>query len=140
MNTRNLSGFTRHESDRIGFVVSAAFNQAISREEFREWALSIFVQHDTAPLYLMDLSEHHGPLAGCFKIIGFVPHWPFGEKRELALLGIAYLRGQPPMDAQATEEIAMRSLLAFPEVRVYFQKEFPNIAIHGFQNERNQAL
>ena len=129
MKTRNLPGFTKDDSDRIGFAVSSVFYQAITKSEFTAWALDVFVQHDDAPLYLMDISEHSGFPSDYFKIIGFVPHWPYREKQHLALLGIGYLRGHTIYDPPAPKDTALRILDNSPEVLTHFRREFPGILI-----------
>ena len=128
-SSKELIGFDRSDSGRLGFAIGAVFDQAITLAEFRRWAEDVYVNSDSAPLFLLDLSEFTGPLSHIFRIIGFVPHWPFAEADKKALIGIAYLRNQASIDVQYSREECLSRLKSSSVVRQTFEKEFPFVPI-----------
>lgn len=122
-----LTGFDRGNSDRLGFVISSLFYEAISIEELRRWAFDLFTSTEGAPLVLMDLSEFHGLPAHVFEVIGFTPHWPYRESAKRALWGIAYLRGRAPLEPRLSKDQCLRLVVSLPHIRSAFEREFPFI-------------
>ena len=123
--TQCIMALTRENSTRLGFVISAACHGAISIAELREWALQAIMQEDSVPTYILELSEYSGFPNGLFRVIGFVPEWPFSDGAKQALAGIAHLRGTNLIDVGISSEQGLRRLKACPFVAQAFQREFP---------------
>lgn len=121
-----MNGFTKDNSTRIGFAISCLFTSALDLKEMQQWILKLLQEPDSSPpTYLIDLLDFDSPLAHIFKVIGFVPHWPFSEEARLALYGIAFKRGRQPYDCPLSREEAIQILAQFPEVESTFRAEFP---------------
>lgn len=123
-----MRGLTKDDSERIGFVTSCLFGQALDIEEMKQWVTNLLAAEQDTPLYLIDLLDFKGPLSDIFKVVGFVPHWPFGEDAELALYGIAFKRGRQPYDCPLNREEALQKLAQYPQVESAYRSEFPFIA------------
>jgi hypothetical protein len=122
-----VNGLTKNDSERLGFVISCLFKGAIDVAEFHRWVTMIFEEDGTPPGYMVDLLEFKGPLASVFKVIGFVPHWPYSEDEELALFGITFNRGRTRFECPLSTEEAIEKLRQFPRIEKRFRSEFPFI-------------
>lgn len=120
-------GLTKDDSSRIGFVMSCLFTRALSLDEMKQWAICVYEENESPPLYFIDLLEFKPPLSNIFKIIGFVPHWPYGEEARQALYGIAYMRGRQSIDCPISSDEALEIMRQYPQVEERFRKEFPFI-------------
>jgi len=120
-----MKGFTREDSGEIGFVTSCLFTDAVDTKEMQQWILKVLEKSESSyPTYLIDLLDLNVPLH-IFKVIGFVPHWPFSEDARLALWGIAFKRGRQTYDCPVSREEAIRTIAEYPEVESKFRAEFP---------------
>ena len=120
-----MSGLTKGDSDRIGFVISSLFAGAVDLKELQEWAVGVLTQEQDTPLYLVDLAEFNDAIYKIYKVIGFVPHWPHPGEQKDALTGIAYKRGRVPGDSLLSREQALQKLADFPHIEAAFRAEFP---------------
>lgn len=120
-----MKGLIKSDSDRLGFMASCLFAGAIDIEEMRQWVAALFEEEGTPPSYLVDLLEFNGPLLSIFKVIGFVPHWPYTKDEEKALLGITFKRGRSRFESPLTPEQAFAKLEKYPRIEARFRLEFP---------------
>lgn len=128
LHTRDMSGFTRENSERIGFAVSCLFTQALSVSEMRQWAVKVLEELDNPPPYLVDLMDFDAPLGKLYEIIGFAPHWQHSDEARLALYGIAHKRGRQAFDCPLSREEALQILAQHAEVETRFRNEFPFVS------------
>ncbi len=126
-----LTGMTRDDGQRIGYVLSALGSDAIDAADLRRWCEALLRDNDAAdiPAYVFDLLEFDGKLADVYKVVGFVPSSGLTANEKRALYGIAVLRGVVPLDWPVTKEAALRSLEACPDVMRRFQEEFAFVAL-----------
>ncbi len=107
-------------------MTSCLFYDALEIEGMHQWILRLLENPgNPLPAYLIDLLDFEAPLSHIFKVIGFVPHWPFSEDAKDALYGIAFKRGRQPYDCPLTREQAIQKLNQYPEVELRFRTEFP---------------
>lgn len=120
-----MEGFNRQDSSILGFALSCLFYGAISLEEFQRWLTTLYERGEDLPVFCVDLLEMKPPLHKIFNVIGFVPKWPYSRSDELALIGIAFQRGTPPVDSPIGREAALRKLAKAPHVTEQFKDYFP---------------
>lgn len=120
-----MEGLTKDNSARIGFVVSCLYAEALNIEEMKQWVMQIYEGSETPPTYFVDLLDFKPPLYTITKVIGFVPNWAYSEDEELALFGIAYLRGRVPYDCPLSRDEALLKLKSHPAIEQKFRAEFP---------------
>jgi hypothetical protein len=85
------------------------------------------------PAFFIDLLELEDYKLKIFKVIGFVPEWPFPEAAEGALFGIALKRGLKPNYWPITTSKAKQMLGKFPKVELKFREEFPSIILENIE-------
>lgn len=124
----NIKGFTKEDSDEIGFVIPCLFSGSLTREEFKLWIYSVIEKYDNLPIYIYELADFNDSLFKITKVIGFVPHWPFSDKARFALSGLAHKRGfEFKDDSRLTKEQSLKILKRYPEVEERFRRTFPFI-------------
>jgi hypothetical protein len=119
----------RDDSVTIGFVVACLFRQAISVEELRAWADHVLLSAPAYPNYVTELSLFDGYFKDIFGVIGFVPSRGLSEDQELAVGGVALVRGREPFDPPASRTEALAALGRHPEVLAEFRSTFPFLAV-----------
>ncbi|MBP7867409.1 MAG: hypothetical protein KA419_15865 [Acidobacteria bacterium] len=120
-----MKGFNRNDSSELGFAVACLFHGAITLNEFHRWVESVLVMSSEVSPLLVDLLDFNGPMTRIFKVIGFVPDWPFPIEAKAALLAIAYQRGTPPEDCKISSTEAEEIRNRFPQVETRFKEMFP---------------
>jgi hypothetical protein len=126
-----LSGMTREDSERIGFVLSALGCEAITTKELRHWCKELIRMHELSELpdYVLELLEFEESFAKVFKVVGFVPDGGLKQQDRNALFGIAVLRGVAPMDWPVKKDAALRALEVSPRLKAKFCAEFPFVKL-----------
>ncbi|MFC7422147.1 hypothetical protein ACFQNF_20010 [Iodobacter arcticus] len=120
---------TKEKNKDIGFVIQCLFTSAISVDELKQWAAYVMeiLPDNERPDYILDLLDFDQPIMNVFNVLGFVPSWECSDEEDLALYGIAIERGRPVYDVPGTIADAKEALLALPNVRMLYEKNFPFI-------------
>ena len=124
-----MKGFERQDSSVLGFAVSCLFYRALSLREFEQWLTALYEEGADLPPFCVDLLGFNRPLVDIYEVIGFIPDWPFKEKEKLALVGIAFERGTPPMNPPISREKALQKLANAPHVLERFRSLFPFVEL-----------
>lgn len=130
----NQFALTKEDSTTIGFVVSSIFAGAIDTRELQAWADHVLATSESYPPYIVDLSTFDEALCHIFRVIGFTPHSPLTETEEVALVGIAFLRGRDQFEPEPTREHALAAIATHPRVIADFCQTFPFLK---FEYDRN---
>ena len=118
---------TKENSATIGFVVACLFAKAIDKDEMHAWADHIFATTDSCPSYLVDVSTFDEPLFHISRVIGFVPVSGLSDSEQVALVGIAFLRGRDQFEPAPTREQAVSALATHQHLVTRFRETFPFI-------------
>ncbi len=121
----NQLALNREDSTTIGFVLSCIFDSAIDARELQAWADHVLTTVDASPSYILDLSTFDEPLFHLYQVIGFTPSSPLTEAEEVALVGIAFLRGREQFEPEPSRARALAALAAHPRVAADFRETFP---------------
>ena len=121
----NPLALTKDDPTTIGFVVSCIFACAIDTRELQAWADHVLMTVDTYPSYIVDLSTFDEPLFHIYRIIGFTPHSHLTKTEQMALVGIAFLRGRQQFEPEPNRAQALAALAAHPLVVADFRETFP---------------
>ena len=125
----SVAGLIEGNSERLGFVLSCLFAEAISRAELHEWARKNVEECDAPPRYLTELINFDGPLFHIYELIGFAPHWTHTDEETLAIAGVAFKRERQPFDHPVIRQEALRELERNPEIGERFHSEFPFLTV-----------
>jgi hypothetical protein len=122
---------TPDDSDDIGFVNACVFSQAISVSDLSQWAQYSIALNDAVPAYVYDLVDFTEPLFKISKVYGFSPVWERTQDEEIALFGIAYLRGITLCDCPVEESEALAVLQAHRNILDRFRRTFPFLEVEA---------
>ncbi len=125
-----MDGLTFEDSQTIGFVVVCYFSNSIDTDELHAWAEHVLRTCDDYPPYILDLMEFDQARFHIFRTIGFNPESKLTRNQEIALYGIAYLRGREVYDGPPREK-ALAMLKRCPEVARRFRLTFPFLALEN---------
>ena len=120
-----------NDSEDLDFVLACLFSQAIDRKELNLWAEEVVKTSpiENIPSYIFELVDFEDSLLRLDEIIGFTPDTSLSKKDELAIYGIAFLRGVDVYDSPVTKSKAIQSLKESPEIYKRFKKFFPFIEL-----------
>lgn len=130
----NQFALTKEDSTTIGFVVSCIFAGAIDTRELRAWADHVLVTFESYPAYIVDLSTFDEALFHIFRVIGFTPHSPLTETEEVALIGIAFLRGRDRFEPEPSREQALAAVATHPRIVADFCQTYPFLNLNYDRN------
>ncbi|WP_223202949.1 hypothetical protein [Stenotrophomonas sp. 169] len=117
-----------YSDERLGFVIACLLSQAITIDEFNDWAGRALLL-EGAPNFLVDLADFHEAPFKVYRVIGYVPDWTLERSVEHAIIGIAVSRGIIPFEMPISRDEALESIRSNKLVCDMFSMEFPLIRI-----------
>ncbi len=123
-----MDGLAQEDSSLIGFVVACYFCNAIDNHDLNKWAEHIIATRDNYPLYMLDLLYFDEPRFHIYRAIGFNPSSVTSKADDIALFGIAYLRGHAHIDGPP-HEVALSKLKKSAAIQKRFHDTFPFIEV-----------
>lgn len=123
-----MTGLSRDDSGRIGFVVAALMSGAIDVPETRRWAEHVLGEIDEYPNWLIDLIEFDKSPFHICQVIGFSPSASLSADEDSALKGIALARGRAIDSTICSQNKAIDALRRNSDLLDRFRREFPFLA------------
>ena len=117
----------------LDFVLNCLFCQSINLNEMSMWIDKVIETSvlEKIPDYVFELSATNFDkfnICDIYEIIGFVTDGQF-SKYDLAIYGIAFLRGFDVFDSPVSKEQALQALEENPHILDEFRRFFPFIEI-----------
>ena len=127
-----VDGLTRDDSSQIGFVTACLFSEAITLDDLHNWCVHLISQHDVAdlPSYVFELVDFDGYLKDIYETIGFSAGFSRTPSEDLALQGLAVLRGRQPYELHVSPAQAVSMVAQHPEILARFREVFPFIEVN----------
>ena len=123
-----MTGLTKDDSSRLGFVMASLVCRAINFSELKQWAEGIIVSTEEYPLWLVDLYELEDSSFSIVSLIGFNPTSDLSEVEVEALTGIAIARGRIIDTTVISQRRAVDAVQGNKHVIDMFKDEFPELA------------